>query len=181
MLSITVSKGEFYDQENNEFIYSDEKVLKLEHSLISLSKWESKWNKPFLTKNVKSLEETLDYIRCMTLTPNVKPEVYKSINSKNIKEVNDYIGATMTATTFAKDASKGDNSKVTTAEIIYYLMVSHNIPFDPCQKWHLDRLMTLIKVCNIKNSPPKKRSAKEIVNNNRAINRARRKKYNSEG
>ena len=180
MLRITIPAGEQWDEERQEFISIKEQKLSLEHSLVSLSKWESKWCKAFLTKQEKTLEETLDYIKFMTLTQNVDPEVYNYLTNGNIDEVNRYIEAPMTATYFSEDKNGKTSRESITAEIIYYWMISLNIPFE-CQKWHLNRLLTLIKVCNIKNTPPKKRSKKEIMSRNAALNAARRKQLNTKG
>ena len=179
MLKITIPAIEQYDEVNNEFITSKEQILQLEHSLVSLSKWETKWCKPFLSKEKKTIEETIDYIRCMTITQNVEPKVYNLVTSENIKQVNDYIEATMTATTFSNE-KKTISREIFTSEIIYYWMIAHNVPFE-CQKWHLNRLLTLINVCNIKNAPPKKTSKKDLMRRNSALNEARRKSLNNEG
>lgn len=181
MLRITIPATEMWDERRQEFIYSKEYTLQLEHSLVSLSKWESKWCKPFLSKKEMTTEETIDYIKCMTITQNVPSEVYNSINGKIIKEVSDYVGAPMTATWFSDDGKKGKaSSETVTAELIYYWMIALNIPFK-CEKWHLNKLLTLIRVCNIKNTPPKKMSKREITSRNAAINAARRKQFNSKG
>ena len=180
MLRITIPAVELWDEAKQEFISTKEQTLSLEHSLVSLSKWESKWCKPFLTKQEKTFEETLDYIKCMTLTQNVDPEVYKYLTNGNIDEINRYIEAPMTATYFSEDKNGKTSREQITAEIIYYWMISLNIPFE-CQKWHLNRLLTLIKVCSIKNTPPKKRSKKEIMSRNAALNAARRKRLNTKG
>ena len=180
MLRITIPAVEQWDEAKQEFISTKEQTLSLEHSLVSLSKWESKWCKAFLTKQEKTFEETLDYIKFMTLTQNVDPEVYKYLTNGNIGEVNKYIEAPMTATYFSEDKNGKTSREQITAELIYYWMISLNIPFE-CQKWHLNRLLTLIKVCNIKNTPPKKRSKKEIMSRNAALNAARRKQLNTKG
>jgi hypothetical protein len=180
MLRITIPAVEQWDEAKQEFIYTKEQTLSLEHSLVSLSKWESKWCKPFLTKQEKTFEETLDYIKCMTLTQNVDPEVYNYLTNENIKEINEYIGAPMTATYFSDEKTSKTSREQVTAELIYYWMIAFNIPFE-CQKWHLNRLLTLIKVCNIKNQPPKKRSKKDIMSRNAALNAARRKQLNTKG
>lgn len=179
MLRVTIDPVEQWDELNNEFVTFEGRTLTLEHSLVSLSKWESKWNKPFLTKDEKTLEETLDYIRCMTLDKNVDESVYSFLSEQNIKEINEYIAAPMTATTFYNN-KKGGSREIVTSEVIYYWMISLNIPFE-CQKWHLNRLITLIKVCEIKSSPAKKMSRSEIMSRNAALNEARRKKFNSAG
>lgn len=181
MLTITIPAGEIFNSETNEFIFTKEQTLTLEHSLVSLSKWEAKWGKPFLGKESKTNEEMLDYIRCMTITQNVDPKVYSFITTKNIEEISKYIEAPMTATWFNEREGKGKhNNEVITSEIIYYWMVSFNIPVE-FQKWHLNRLLTLIKVCSIKNEPPKKMSKREILDRNKAINKARRASMNTSG
>ena len=179
MLKITIPEMEFYDEDNNEFIMFNKQVLQLEHSLVSISKWESKWHIPFLDGKDKTLEQIIDYVRCMTITQNVKPEVYNRLTEDNLKAINDYIENPMTATTFS-DINQRPSREIITSEIIYYWMVSFNIPFE-CQKWHLNKLLTLIKVCNIKNSPPKKMSRQEILSRNRALNEARKKNLNTMG
>ena len=180
MLRITIPAVEQWDERKQEFVTTKEQTLQLEHSLVSLSKWESKWCKPFLSKQEKTFEETLDYIKCMTITQNVDPEVYNYLTNKNIEEINKYIEAPMTATYFLDDKTANPSREQITAELIYYWMIALNIPFE-CQKWHLNRLLTLIKVCNIKNQPPKKRSKKEIMSRNAALNAARRKQLNTKG
>ena len=180
MLQITIPAVELWDERKQEFVTTKEQTLQLEHSLVSLSKWESKWCKPFLTKEEKTFEETLDYIKCMTITQNVDPEVYNYLTKENIEEINKYIEAPMTATYFSDDKTAKPSREQITAELIYYWMIALNIPFE-CQKWHLNRLLTLIKVCNIKNQPPKKRSKKEIMSRNAALNAARRKRLNTSG
>ena len=180
MLQITVPASESWDESKQEFINTKEQTLQLEHSLVSLSKWESKWCKSFFSKREKTNEETLDYIKFMTLTQNVKPEVYSNLSNENIKQINEYIEAPMTATHFSKDEKGKVNNEVVTAELIYYWMITLNIPFE-CQKWHLNRLLTLIRVCNVKNQPPKKMSKSAIMSRNAALNAARRQKLNSRG
>jgi hypothetical protein len=181
MLQITVPGRELYDEEKEEFVTEREQVLQLEHSLVSLHKWESKWCKAFLGKTEKTDEEMLDYIRCMTMTQNVKPEVYDRLTEDNIKQVYEYINAPMTATYFSEDVKKGKNNRETvTAELIYWWMITLNIPFE-CRKWHLNSLLTLVQVCNIKNSPPKKRSKRDILRSNAELNAARRKQLNTKG
>lgn len=181
MLQISMPETELWDEEKREFIYLSEQTLQLEHSLVSLSKWEAKWHRPFLTKDRKTIEETVDYIKCMTINQNVNPEVYKIITNENIKQVNDYIEDSMTATWFSEDETKQKaNNEQVTSELIYYWMIALNIPFE-CQKWHLNRLITLIKVCDIKNRPPKKKSRAEIMRRTAAINAERRKRLISKG
>ena len=181
MLLIKVPLGpEKWDEENERFVEPKMQTLQLEHSLISLSKWESKWCKPYLSKSTKTSEEILDYIKFMTITQNVKPEVYEHLTMSNIEEISRYIEAPMTATTFAEDKSGRFNREVITAELIYYWMVALQIPFE-CEKWHLNRLIALIKVCNIKNTPPKKMSKRETASRYAQLNAARRKQLNTKG
>ena len=185
MLQITIpaAVSETFNEETNEFIYttvSKEQTLCLEHSLVSLSKWESKWCKPFLSKVSKTDEETLDYIKCMTITQNVDPKAYNYLTQENYDKIRDYINAPHTATIVPDDPAGKNNREIVTAELIYYWMIALNIPSE-YQKWPLNRLLTLIRVCNIKNAPPKKRSKKEIMSRNTALNNARRKHLNSKG
>ena len=179
MLNLTIPAIEFYDELKEEFISSKEQRIQLEHSLVSLSKWESKFNKPFLSKDDKTTDETIDYIKCMTTTQNVDDEIYKNLTSNNMIQVREYIDADMTATTFNNN-QKTINREIITAEIIYYWMIALNIPFE-CQKWHLNRLIALINVCSIKNNPPTKMNKKDVISRNSSINAARKKALNSEG
>lgn len=182
MLKVTIPAIELYDEINNEFITIDEQTLVLEHSLASLSQWESKWCKPFLSKEKLTEEETIDYIRCMTLTPDVPSEIYNIIPNSVIQEISEYIAKPMTATWFSNSNKKGkkSNNEQVTAEIIYYWMIALNIPPEYAS-WHLNKLLTLIRVCDEKNKPPKKRSNNSILNEYAALNRARRQKLSSKG
>ena len=182
MLRITIpGSSELWDEEKQEFLPPTKDVtIQLEHSLVSVSRWESKWNKAFLKKEEKSTEEAIDYVRCMTVTQGISPEVYHRLSPENLTQINDYIGAPMTATYFRDDKIMGQSRETVTSELIYYWMIALNIPFE-CQKWHLNRLFALIKVCSIKNNPPKKMSKAEIARQQAKLNAARRKKYNSKG
>ena len=180
MLSITIPGAEYFDEINGVFVNTEGQTIQLEHSLISLSKWESKWHKPFLGREKKTREEEIDYIRCMTITKNVDTLLYYSITPQIHKQIKDYIDNSMTATWFTEKENKRFNREVITAEIIYYWMVSLQIPFE-CEKWHLNRLLTLIRVCNEKNAPEKKMSKRELLARNRSLNEARRKKMHSKG
>lgn len=179
MLKIVIPGRELFDEEKSEFIEIKSQKLALEHSLVSISKWESKWKKPFLGHEEKTLEQSIDYIRCMTLTQNVDPQIYYCITNENVKEVSDYINDPMTATWFSNQR-KGGGREVVTSEIIYYWMIALNIPFE-CQKWHLNRLLTLIQVCNEKNAPVRKMSKRDILSRNRSLNAARRAKLHTKG
>ena len=185
MLTITIPAvtREDYNEETNEFVYTtvmEAQTLQLEHSLVSISKWESKWCKAFLTNKEKTHEETIDYIRCMTITQNVKPEVYQHLTQDNIMQIKKYIEAPMTATYFSEDKNVRPSRELVTSELIYYWMIALNVPIK-FEKWHINRLLTQIRVCNIKSQPPKKRSRKEIISRNAALNEARRKQFNTKG
>lgn len=180
MLRITVPEVEYWDEKNEEFISTKEVTLSLEHSLVSLSKWESKWHKAFLGKEEKTTEELIDYIKCMTLTQNVSDEVYNRLNSDNVQKIKEYIEDSHTATIIYDDPNAPKSRETVTSELIYYWMIALNIPFE-CQKWHLNRLLTLIRVCNIKNKPPKKMSQRQIMSRNAALNAARRQKLHTTG
>lgn len=171
---------EGWDELKQEFVEPNYQVLELEHSLVSISKWESKWCKSFLSNNNKTDEEIFDYIKCMTITEDVDPIVYLHLTRELVDEIYDYINAPMTATCFSENSrDKGPNEKIT-SELIYFWMVSFGVPFE-CENWHINRLMTLLRVCSIKNTPPKKMSSKEIANRNRSLNAARRSKLGTRG
>lgn len=155
-------------------------TLRMEHSLVSVSKWERKWKKPYLTTDKKTDDEFFDYLRCMTITPKDVPIlVYRSLPQSILDQIVSYMNDPMTATTFPKDNTRVSR-EIVTAEIIYYQMFSLNIPLE-CEKWNLNRLMTQIRVCAIKNAPKKKMSRRETMNQNAALNAQRRKARNSKG
>lgn len=183
MLQITVPAREFFDEEKQEFFELKEQHLVLEHSLISISKWEAKWKKSYFNSDDKTQEEVLDYLRCMTVSPqSVNPLVYRVLTPENLKDITDYINDPMTATTINDSGmKKGRGRQVVTSELVYYWMIAQNIPTE-YEKWHINRLLTLIRVCSIKNDPnPKKMSRSAIAKQNRAINAARRAKYGTKG
>lgn len=179
MIDIIIPASEYFDEDKMEFINSKEQKITLEHSLIAISKWESKFEKPFLSSE-KSAYEILEYIKCMTLTQNVKPETYLHLTEQNINDIRAYIEAPMTATTFKEIKKRGGKKELVTAELIYYWMIAFNIPVE-FQKWHLNRLLTLIEICARKNEPPKKMSRREISAQHKAINAANRARFNTKG
>lgn len=182
MLTVTIPGEEYFDENTSEFVSTKSITIKLEHSLVSISKWEAKWHKPFLDSNNKTSEETIDYIRCMTITQNVPDEVYFRLPETAVRKINDYIQDSMTATWFTeeKGSKKGSNGETITSELIYYWMIALQVPME-CQQWHLNRLLTLIRICNIKNQPPKKMKKKDILSRNAALNAERKKRLNTKG
>ncbi len=184
MLQLTIPEKSYWDESIEEFVTTDAVTLMLEHSLLSLSKWESHWKEPLLAKDKKSkwgeltLEQCKDYIRCMTVTKNVDYLVYEGLSQAEYDLIGEYIDDPMTATTF-KDARRGGAPKeYVTSELIYYWMTELMIPFE-CQKWHLNRLLTLIRVCNVKKQKPKKMSRSEVAAEHRRINQMRRAQYDN--
>lgn len=155
-------------------------TLNLEHSLISVYKWEAKWHVSFIATKDKTEEQSLYYIKCMTINKDVPDEAYNHLTVKDIQDISAYINDPMTATTINNIDKKTGGREIVTAELIYYWMIALNIPFE-CQKWHFNQLITLIEVCNAKNTPPKKMSKSEVMARNRALNQARRAKYNTKG
>lgn len=182
MLQIVIPGTDLWDEVREEFVPTKPATLQLEHSLVSLSKWEQKHRKPFLARNEKTSEELIDYVRCMTITQNVEHDAYVrlSYNLDILLRIQEYIDDPMTATTFSDDPRVTGSNKPVTAEVIYYWMICYGIPFE-CRKWHLNSLLTLIKVCERKNRAPKKMSQRSIMSRNAALNAARRSRHNSKG
>lgn len=183
MLEILIPDQEYWDESKREFINIKGVTLQLEHSLISLSKWESKWKKAFLAKNDKTPEQTLDYIRCMTLNRNVNPAVYAALTQSDIAAITEYINDPMTATTindYGKKKASAVRGDVVTSELVYYWMIQFQVPVE-FERWHINRLLTLIRVCEIKAGGGKKMSKREIMSRNAALNAQRRAKLHSKG
>lgn len=180
MLTLTIPQTEMYDEFTNEFITIDAVEVELEHSLVSLSKWEEKFEKAFLGPDQKTSEETRAYIACMCLTPNIDPEVWSRLTKGNLEAINAYLEKTMTATTFHEAPDNRRSREIITAEIIYYWMIALNVPLE-CENWHLNKLFALIKVLNLKNAPSKKMSRRDAAAQQRALNAQRRAQMNTNG
>lgn len=180
MLKLIVLGDELFNEETEEFSTFGDVVLELEHSLISLSKWESKHEKPFLSPGEKTADEIISYIECMIKSPEVTPEIYSRFTQKNLDEINEYIDSKQNATTFGTMPEQKGKGETITAELIYYWMVAFSIPFE-CENWHLNRLFALIRICNVKNQKPKKMSRAEIAQRNRELNAQRRAESGSSG
>lgn len=179
-LYITIPDSEAFDEKTNQFIQIKGRKIQLEHSLKSVALWESKWHKPYISREQKTKEELVDYIRCMSLTKDVDPITFYYIPESEIQKIVEYIEDPMTATTFREEKKGGVKDKIVTSEILYYDMIALNIPWE-CEKWHLNRLITLIRVCSEKNKPEKKMSKNDIYRRNRALNAARRAKLGTKG
>ena len=181
MLSIHIKKRELFDERTSEFITVKGGTLKLEHSLVSISKWESKWKIPFLSKEKKTKDQIDDYIRCMSINGDPDQNLIASISSEDKNRIIDYIEEKQTATWFSNlDDKRNIHSDVVTSELIYYWMIEYQIPHE-YEKWHLSRLLTLIEICNRKNSTPKKMSQAEIMARNKALNAERKARLHSRG
>lgn len=183
MITILVKPNNFFDNQVEEFVRLEhEQVLKLEHSLASIQRWESKWHKSFFGTKDKTYEEIIDYIRCMTLNEDVDEEAYRFIPDSDLNLIVNYLKDPMTATTFNNDEKKKDplNKRTITSELIYYYMIALNIPSE-YRFWHINQLITLIRVINIKNAPQKKRSKREILSQYDKLNEERKRRFNTRG
>ncbi len=183
MLNIEIEAQELFVPDKNEFVTIDAQVLSLEHSLVSISKWEEKWHKPFLDpKRVSTEAEIVDYIKCMNMNEHTPDEVYQFLSASDVAKIKAYMEDPHTATTIQSYGKNGSNhaAKVTTSEEIYYMMFSYSIPKE-CEHWHINRLLTLIEVFSVKNDSGKKMSRKEILQQNAALNAQRRAAMHSKG
>ncbi len=180
MLILKVAGVESFDENTQEFIAQGGTVLELEHSLASLSKWESIHEKPFLGKTEKTPQEIVSYVKCMALDDNVAPEVFDKLNKENFDEISEYLDAKRSATWFSEQPGTPQSREVITSELIYYWMTVFGIPFE-CERWHLNRLFTLIRICNIKQSKPEKMSRAEMARRNRELNAQRREQLGTSG
>lgn len=181
MLQITIPATEFYDERENEFLYTKETILQLEHSLVSLSKWEAEHHQYFIDRKDLSMEDYLSYIRCMTITKNVDPNVYRAMPEAIVNKIRAYVDDPMTATILPKETGRNQGGRFITSELIYYWMSCYNLPFAECQKWHLNRLLTLINVCVNESSEKKKMPLNDIYAQNRMLNEQRKAKLKTRG
>lgn len=180
MLTIVVPGVEMFDNQDQLFTTHGDVTLELEHSLVSLSKWEAKYEKPFLSDEEKTTEEVVGYVKAMTLTPEVPDAVWEKLTEENFKAISEYLDSKMTATWFSEIRPQAKNREIITSELVYYWMITFNIPIE-CEKWHLNRLFTLIRVCNIKQEKPKKMSRAEVAARNRELNAQRRAQLGTKG
>lgn len=180
MLTITIPGTELYDEVTEEFTTTGDVTLELEHSLVSLSKWEAIFEKPFLGSETKTSEEVISYIKAMVTSKNPPEEIFHRLSQKNFDDVNRYIDAKMSATWFNEPKTTSRSREIITAELIYYWMIAFNIPIE-FEHWHLNRLFTLIKICNLKQQKPKKMSRSEILAQNRQLNEQRRAQLGTRG
>lgn len=180
MLRITVPETELFDETTQSFSIVEGFVLELEHSLVSLSKWESKFQTPFLVPGKKTSQQIIDYVKAMILTPEISPDVISRLSFENLSEINDYIDSKQSATTFGSMPDQKGRSEIITSELIYYWMVTFNIPFE-CETWHLNRLFSLIRICNLKNGKQKKMSQSQLAQRNRELNEQRLIQLNTTG
>jgi hypothetical protein len=180
MLTITVGGEESFDEGTQTFIVTGGQQIQLEHSLLSLSKWESKHEKPFLGKDEKSSEEVISYIRCMMLDDNLPEDILHRLTEENFEQINAYLDAKMTATWFSEQPGEPKSREVITSELVYYWMTVFQIPWE-AENWHLNRLFTLIRVCNIKAAKPQKMSKAELARRNRELNAQRKKQLGTTG
>ena len=180
MLTITVGGTESFDEATQQFVTVDGVDLQLEHSLVSLSKWESEFEKPFLGTEEKTPEELLGYVKAMVLTPEVPEEVFLKLSTKNFEAINEYINAKRSATWFNEAPGAPKSREVVTSELIYYWLTVFQIPFE-VENWNLNRLFTLIRVCNVKSAKPKKMSRSEMAERNRQLNQQRKEQLKTRG
>lgn len=181
-IEVTIPDQEMWDSEKNEFVYVKGCTIRMKHSLLSISKWEMTWKKPFLKPGyVMTEEETLDYYRCMTITQNVDPGIYRYIPTSEQEKINKYIETPMSAY-IPQNKKSGGVKHTFVSEHIYYWMTAANIP-QSYEKWHLSRLLNLLEIAANENDPKKskKMSRGEIYKQNQELNSARRKALGTHG
>lgn len=180
MLTIIVTDVENFDENTQSFMETKGFIIELEHSLASISKWESEFEKPFLASDPKTQDESLGYIRCMCLGSDVTTDMLSRLSPKQMSQINAYINAKMTATWFTERPQAGKAREIVTSEVIYYWMSALTLPFG-CDQWHFNKLLTLIKVANSKNAPQKNTPRRDMAAQRRSINASRQQRYNTTG
>lgn len=181
MLQITIPAERGFNEITEEFVSFPAVTLRLEHSLISIQKWEAKWHKSYLNNKEFTAEEQLDYIRCMSIDSNFDASIFNRLRISDYEKIRDYIANPMTATVIHRRKDQSSSSgQFVTAELIYYWMTEFGIPFE-CNKWHINQLLTLIEVCSIKQSPGKKMNKREAAMMRAAANESRRKRLGTRG
>lgn len=179
MLRLEVGSEEWFDNNTNQFMQVNGTVLELEHSLFAISKWEQIWGVPFLTKNEKTTEEILSYVKCM-ITNDCSEEIVSKLTANDYGQIEEYMNRPMTAATFREEPIYKNSGEFITAETLYFMMSSFHIPFE-CQYWHLNRLLALLRMCIAKNTPPKKMTKKDVKSQNKSLNQLRRSRLSSKG
>lgn len=180
MLKIIVPSMDLFNEEDNTFTTVPETIIELEHSLLAMSKWESKFQVPFLGSSPKTNQEMLEYVRLMIVTPNYPENILSRLTSENYDSIKEYIESSQSATTFSNRSKAKGKPEIITSELIYYWMVAFTIPFE-CESWNLNRLFALIRICDIKNSKPKPMTQRELAERNRSINEQRKAKLGTRG
>lgn len=180
MLQIAIGGGDYFDEKESRFIPRPSKIVKLEHSLKSVAKWESKWKVSFLSTKELTQEQNIDYIHCMETSGQIDPKVFDFLTPDQLKTINEYINDKMTATTINRRGPQKPSREIITSEVIYYWMIQYGIPPE-YERWHLNRLLTLIEVCSVKGGPQKKMSRKEQMAEQRALNATRKAKHKTKG
>lgn len=179
MLEITIPRTEMFDDKASKYVYVESETLTLEHSLIAMSKWEAKWGVPFFGRGQKTKEQIVDYVRCMTVNKVKNPMVYTCLSTSDYSKILEYIDSKQSATWFPEE-QKGGPRETITSELIYYWMIACNIPFE-CQKWHINRLLTLVRVCQLKQQDPKKMSQNDMLRQRDKLNAERKARLHTKG
>ena len=179
MLTLTIPAATLYNSATNEFIDTKEQTIVLEHSLVSISKWESKFCVPFIDHEL-TLPEFAEYVRCMTISQNVNPYVYSALTKQNVEDIKEYMDRKMTACKFSGKKPRNTSGEFITSETLYYLMFGLGIPKE-CEKWHLNRLLALIRFCQAKTGPQEKMTKAETDAYYAKLNAQRKKKWGTKG
>jgi hypothetical protein len=170
-----------WDEETETFVEHIVSSIDFEHSLASMSKWESKWEQAFLGRTEKTAEQVYDYLSMMCLTPGVTREQILGLSQENFTQINEYIESQQTATKFAEQPNRRGSGEQITSDLVYYWMVAFRIPWE-AQYWHLNKLLALVRICNAKQSGKTQKVPRhDTAQRNRDLNAERRKKYGTSG